>query len=40
MVFEYENLPNSVHIGISLGVGLGTHWGIWNESHPVQEQSN
>ena len=37
MVFEYENLPNSVHIGISLGVGLGTHWGIWNESHPVQE---
>jgi hypothetical protein len=37
MVFEYENLPNSVHIGISMGVGLGTHWGIWNESHPVQE---
>ena len=37
MVFEYENLPNSVHIGISLGVGLGTYWGIWNEAHPVQQ---
>ena len=37
MVFEYENLPNSVHIGISLGVGLGTHWGIWSEAHPVQQ---
>ena len=37
MVFEYENLPNSVHIGISLGVGLGTHWGIWDEFHFLQQ---
>ena len=37
MVFEYETLPNNVHIGISLGVGLGTHWGIWSETHPIQQ---
>jgi len=37
MVFEYERLPKSVHIGISLGVGLGTFWGIWPKGHPTQK---
>lgn len=37
MIFEYDSLPESVHMGISLGVGLGLYWGIWNEAHPVQQ---
>jgi hypothetical protein len=36
-VFEYDNLPNKIHIGISLGVGLGTHWGVWQEHTDVQQ---
>jgi hypothetical protein len=40
MIFEYDSLPNSVHIGLSLGVGLGLYWGIWDASHPVQFSRN
>ena len=37
MIFEYDSLPTNVEMGLSLGVGLGLYWGIWNQHHPVQE---
>lgn len=37
MTFEYKTLKPRVQIGISLGVGLGTYWGIWQENHHVQQ---
>jgi hypothetical protein len=36
ILHQYKNLSNDIMIGISLGVGLGTFWGVHDHSHPIQ----
>lgn len=36
VLHQYKNLSNDILIGISLGVGLGTFWGVHDHSHPIQ----
>ena len=33
---EYKNISPKIEIGLSLGVGLHTHWGVWSHNHPYQ----
>lgn len=33
---EYKNISTKIEIGVSLGVGLHTHWGVWHQNHSYQ----
>jgi hypothetical protein len=36
VLIEYKNKSKKFEIGISLGVGLNTFWGVWQHNHHVQ----
>ena len=36
VLHQYKNISNDIMIGISLGVGLGTFWGIWPHDNKIQ----
>jgi hypothetical protein len=33
---NYKNISQKMLVSVSLGVGLGTHWGVWQENHRYQ----
>jgi hypothetical protein len=36
VVAETGNINSKILSGLSLGVGLGTHWGVYEQNHPMQ----
>jgi hypothetical protein len=36
MLVNPKKISQKLDVGISLGVGLNTHWGVWSQEHPVQ----
>ena len=36
MLVDNKNLSESLDLSLSLGVGLNTHWGVWDIDNPIQ----
>ena len=36
VMFDYKSISDDIFVGLSLGVGLGTHWGVHAHNHHIQ----
>ena len=37
VLHQNKNLSDNIIVSVSLGVGLGTFWGVWDHMHRIQE---